>query len=79
MKKEKFETDCKIPFRIDWLSRYRGCKYCGIKLENNYVISYAEIPEYIRYGFAPAIRYFKTDEGQEKIKQAYLKHTGGTL
>lgn len=72
MKKAKFETDCRIPFQIEWLFRRGSIKSCGLLLQSGQTISYFPIPDGIRYGFAPIIRYLKSDIGQSEIEK-YIK------
>lgn len=69
MKKAKFETDCEIPFKLDYLCKRGTIKYCGIILQDGRKIGYINIPSEVRFGNAPFIRYLKTEEGQDEIKR----------
>lgn len=73
MKKIKFEEDCEVPFKLDWMARFGSEKFCGVELKSGKKISYIPVPAEVRYCMGSVIRWLKTAEGL-----AFLKETQKT-
>lgn len=68
MKKSKYETDCKYPFFISCKAKVMGVKSCEIRLENGILLTYMPIPVGVRFTFPSITRFYKSEEGQQLIK-----------
>lgn len=69
--KNKYEEDCRIPFKLTWRFRRGSAKFCGIELKDRKIhLDYVSIPGYVRFGNAPFIRFLKSEEGQNAIECA---------
>lgn len=59
--------DCRVPFKVDMLSRNQAVRYAHIIITKSGKRYTVEIPDNVRFRFASVVRWLSTDESQENI------------
>ena len=62
--------ECKVPFKVDVLSRHGSDRVAHIVLTKSGTHVSALIPKDVRYAFGSVVRWLSTDEAQNELIRA---------